>query len=316
MNQMFRHITAALFPTILAIASPIADAAIQIIPAAPADAQAPAIYADYADLIVQSPLILDATIRSASRIRGAEAAGLPPTAQRYYVEADVGALVRGNDAMPARVGWLVDVTRDAAGRFPRLKKQRVIAFARPVAGRASLVQLVAPDAQRPWSPARDELVRRIAREATRADAPPAITGVRSAFHVPGALPGEGETQIFLTTAGDRPAALSIVRKADVPPRWSATFGEVIDPDAAPPAHDTLAWYRLACGLPRALPAEASATLSPEDAGKAQEDYGFALAQLGPCRPGAEAAAQPAAVSTPDLAPEPAGAPVSGGAAPW
>src|SRR3546814_1145016 len=37
-----------------------------------------------------------------------------------------------------------------------------------------------------------------------ADAPPVITGVGCAFHVPGSLPGEGETQIFLATADGSP----------------------------------------------------------------------------------------------------------------
>ncbi|MGJ3629468.1 hypothetical protein AB5I41_26240 [Sphingomonas sp. MMS24-JH45] len=48
------------------------------------------------------------------------------------------------------------------------------------------------------------MARRIATEATAADAPPVVTGVRSAFHVPGSLPGEGETQIFLSTREGRP----------------------------------------------------------------------------------------------------------------
>lgn len=242
-------------------------------------------YADLADLVVASPLILDATIRSASRIKGAEAAGTAANAARFYVEADVVTLVRGTGAIPARVGWLVDVPLDARGRAPSLKKQRVLAFARPVVGRPDQIQLVAKDAQRTWSPATDALTRRIATEAARADAPPVVTGVKSAFFVPGSLPGEGETQIFLTTQDDRPAALSVLRRPGEQPRWSVALSEVIDENATAPARDTLLWYRLACFLPQALPAAATAALSEEEAAHAREDYAFVVAQLGACRAG-------------------------------
>ena len=242
-------------------------------------------YAEVADLVLASPMIVDATIRSAARIKGAEAAGVAPGRTRFYVEADVGALVRGTGAIPPRVGWLVDVAPDWRGRVPNPKKQRVLAFARPVAGRADQIQLVTPEAQRSWTPALDSLARRIAREAGAPDAPPVITGVRNAFHVPGALPGEGETQIFLTTEGDRPAALSILRRPGEQPRWSVALSEIIDDSAAAPARDTLLWYRLACALPAALPERSTAALSPEDAEVARADYGIVVAALGPCRNG-------------------------------
>ena len=158
----------------------------------------------------------------------------------------------------------------------------MLLFARPVPGAADQLQLSAPDAQLPWTAATDAALRRIARELAAGDAPPAITGVRSAFNVPGALPGEGETQVFLETDTGSPAALTVVRRADQPPRWSATFGEVIAAAAAPPARDTLAWFRLACGLPRTLPDEPLAALEPEQAEKARADYGFVLEQLGRC----------------------------------
>ncbi len=242
-------------------------------------------YADLADLVVASPLIIDATIRSATRIKGAEAAGVQPNAARFYVEGDVVTLVRGTGAIPARVGWLVDVPLDARGRAPSLKKQRVLAFARPVADRPGQIQLVAQDAQRIWSPATDALTRRIATDAARADAPPVVTGVKSAFYVPGSLPGEGETQIFLTTRENRPAAISVLRRPGEQPRWSVALSEVIDENATAPARDTLLWYRLACFLPSTLPANATAALSDDEAAHAREDYAFVVAQLGTCRGG-------------------------------
>lgn len=265
-------------------------------PASPAPAVAPAPdYAEVADLVLQSPLVVDATIRSTVKIKGAEAAGVAPGHTRFYVEGDVIALVRGTGAIPARVGWLIDVAPDWRGRVPNLKKQRVLAFARPVAGRPGQIQLVTPDAQRVWTPGLESLVRRIAQEAAAPDAPPVVTGLRNAFHVPGALPGEGETQIFLTTEGDRPAALSVLRRPGEQPRWSIALGEIIDDSAAAPARDTLLWYRLACALPAALPERSTAALSEEDARAARDDYAFVIAALGPCRNGT-GAAEPATFS--------------------
>lgn len=268
----------------LAAAAPPTAAAQQPAASAPAAAPAPT-YATVADLVTASPLVIDATIRSESRIKGAEAVGLAPGQARLYVEADVVRLIRGTAAIPTRIGWLVDVPTDFRGRAPKLKKRRVLAFARPVSGRPAQVQLISPGAQLDWSPATEALVRRIATEANAPDAPPVVTGVRSAFHVPGSLPGEGETQIFLSTEGGRPAALSILRRPGEAPRWSVALSEIIDDGATAPARDTLLWYRLACALPATLPDTATAAIEPGDAQQAREDYAFVIAQLGPCRPG-------------------------------
>lgn len=265
------------------------SAAAQQAPAATVS-PAPAIsYADVADLVVASPLVIDATIRSEARIKGAEAAGVPAGQARFYVEADVGRLIRGNEAIAARIGWLVDVPLDFRGRAPKLKKARVLAFARPVAGRPGQVQLVTPGAQLAWSPAAEELARRIAAEVNAPDAPPVVTGVRSAFHVPGSLPGEGETQIFLETREGRPAAISVLRRPGEQPRWSVTLEEIFDENARAPARDTLLWYRLACALPAALPDRATAALEPAQAEQARADYALVVAQLGPCRGASPAA---------------------------
>jgi hypothetical protein len=254
--------------------------------AAPAGAQVaappPPSYADLVDLTLAAPVIVDGTIRSTARIKGAEAAGVAPGKQRLYVEADVLALVQGSQGTPPRVGYLLDQAPDAAGKFPKLKKTRVLILARAVPNSPGQLQLVAPDAQLPWSPDADARVRAIARAAAASDAAPAIRGVRDAFHVPGALPGEGETQVFLTTANATPLSLSILRRPGEQPRWAVALSEVVDEAAGPPPRETLLWYRLACGLPRDLPERATATLTPEEAGRARADYAFVLAQLGPC----------------------------------
>ena len=267
----------------LALGSPAAAQQAPVAATAPGAAIA---YADVADLVVASPLVIDATIRSEARIKGAEAAGVPAGQARFYVEADVGRLIRGNEAIAARIGWLVDVPLDFRGRAPKLKKARVLAFARPVAGRPGQVQLVTPGAQLAWSPAAEELARRIAAEVNAPDAPPVVTGVRSAFHVPGSLPGEGETQIFLTTGNGRPVSLTILRRPGEQRRWAVALSEIVDEAAGPPQRDTLLWYRLACGLPAALPERSLASMEAADAGSAREDYQFVRDALGPCGSGA------------------------------
>ncbi len=239
-------------------------------------------YADLADLVLASPVVVDATIRSAARIKPAEAGGVAPGAARFYVEVDAAALVRGPGGLLPRVGYLLDVPLDAKGRPPKLKKRRVLVFARPVTGSPTQLQLAAPDAQLDWTPATDARVRRIAREVLAPDAPPAITGVGGAFHVPGALPGEGETQIFLRTAESKPVSLSVLRRPGEEPRFAVALSEIVDESAEPPAPDTLLWYRLSCGLPRALPDAATAALETADADRAREDYRYVIERLGPC----------------------------------
>lgn len=263
---------------VLALASP---AAAQVPPVAvPAPVPGPA-YADLADLTLAAPVIAVATVRRAARLKGADAAGVAPGLVRLYVEADVTALIRGANGLPPRVGYLLDVAPDARGKLPSLKKARVLLFARNTAAPGQ-VQLVAPDAQLSWSPAAESQVRAIAAEALGAKAPPRLTGVGNAFHVPGALPGEGETQVFLQTADSRPVSLTVLRRPGERPRWAVALSEIVDEAAAPPARDTLLWYRLACALPPELPARSTAQIGGSEAVKAREDYRYVLAQLGAC----------------------------------
>lgn len=239
-------------------------------------------YADLADLVIAAPIIADATIRSTLKLKGADAAGVAPGSTRFYVEADLVALVRGAGGLPPRIGYLLDVTPDASGRLPKLKKQRVLLFGRPVPGMPGQIQLVAPDAQIAWTPADDQRVRAIAQAIVATDAPPVITGIGNAFHVPGALPGEGETQVFLTTANGAPVSLTVLRRPGEQPRWAVALSEIVDEAAAPPAPATLLWYRLACALPATMPERSTASLDPANAAIAREDYAFIVQQLGPC----------------------------------
>lgn len=239
-------------------------------------------YGTVARQVLAAPLVIDARVRSAVLIKGAEAANVAPGRARFYIEADVLALIRGTDSVPLRLGYVADVALDTRGKAPRLKKQRVLLLARPVPSRADQIQLVDLDGQRLWAAELDALVRRVTRETLAANAPPAISGIGNAFHVPGSLPGEGETQIFLQTANNAPVSLQILRRPGEQPRWSVSLGDIVDENGGPVQPDTLLWYRLACGLPRDLPAGNIESDDPANAAIAQEDYRFVLRSLGPC----------------------------------
>jgi len=280
---MFRILTiATLAPAFLFVEAP--AVAQRIIPVAESPAPAPLPdYADYASLVLRSPLIIDVTVRNVSEIKGPEAVGVATGFGRFYLEADVLALVRGSEALPKRLGYVADLPLDAKGRPPKLSKMRALLFARTLPGRPDMVQLAALDGQRRWTPETDALVRRIAQEVVATDAPPMIIGVGNAFHVPGSLPGEGETQIFLTTKDGRPVSLSILRRPGESPRWAVALSEIVDEAAKPPERNTLLWYRLACSLPAKLPDSSVAGQADADATVAREDYALVVDSLGKCR---------------------------------
>jgi hypothetical protein len=246
----------------------------------------PPAYAPTVRHILASPFVLRGTITSLTRLKGPDAAAVPPGFLRYYTEATVVTLIRGSAALPPVVGYVVDVPIDAAGHPPKLKKASVMLFARTVPGQSGQIQLVGADGQGLWTPEYEALVRQIVEQVVAPDAPPAISGVGNAFHVPGTLPGEGETQIFLNTETGAPISLQVLRRPGERPRWAVALGEIVDEAAGPAKPNTLLWYRLACGLPRALPASSTANAdTPENAAAARRDYQFILEALGLCGAG-------------------------------
>lgn len=238
-------------------------------------------YADLATLADGAPLVIRAQVGDTAPVEPARARGVKPGYQRLYVEAKTQALLFGKTPVGESLKYLVDVPLDAKGKAPKLKKQSVILFARPVVGRPGELQLVAPDAQLAWTPEVEPRLVAILGELAKPGAPGAVTGVREAIHVTGALAGQGETQLFLSTAAGEPAAITVTRAPGTAPAWTASFSELVGASGAP-AHDTLAWYRLACTLPAALPARAHVSPDPADRAAAEADYRFVLDQLGPC----------------------------------
>lgn len=240
-------------------------------------------YADVADLALPSPIVAQIKVRKAEQLKGDLAGNVTPLLRRYLVTADVVALIRGSGGLAPRITYVVDLGPDARGRWPKLQKSSLMVFAYPVNGRPAEIRLAAPDAQQPATPVLAALVRKTLNEAGLPAAPPRIVGVGEAFHVAGSVPGEGETQIFLKASDGSPLSLSIWRRPDVAPRWAISVGEIVDEGAEPPARDTLLWYRLACSLPRALPADSTALLDETAAKIAAEDYAVVIAGLGPCQ---------------------------------
>lgn len=241
-----------------------------------------AAYSDIADLVTISPLIIDTTIRNLQKIAPEQAIGVQADMQRMLVEADVTALIRGEGGITPRIRFLLDVPKDPKGKIPKLKKQRLFLFGSTVAGRPGEIRLSRPNALVQYSAANDILVRNITKEAVLIDAPPKITGILSAFHSSGTVLGEGETQVFLRTAKQRPLSLSILSRPGQAKRWAVSTSEVIDESATAPAKFTLLWYRLACDLPRALSPDLIEAADSDNAARAQADYKFVLDSLGPC----------------------------------
>ena len=267
-----------------AIAVAGAAASAQPVESQPLSTPAPT-YADLADLALAAPVAAHVEIERTRRLGERDATNVPPGHRRFLIEGRVVALIRGPGLAP-RVSWLVDIPNDARGRPARIaRRSQWLVFAQPVPGRPDDLRLVASDSMIAFSPAAAERVRSVLRESAAADPPPRIVGIGRAFHVPGSLPGESETQIFLRTEEERPISIVVLRRPGETPRWSVALGEMIDDAAAPPRPETLLWYRLACTLPQSLPAQSLADAGPREAQAIRADYGLVLERLGPCARG-------------------------------
>ncbi|RVQ66617.1 hypothetical protein EKN06_10940 [Croceicoccus ponticola] len=239
-------------------------------------------YADLADLVTSAPMVVVVQVKKASKVDPERTGPVRAGWVRTYVEADTKALLSGRAAIGGKVKYLADVKLDPDGRMPKLKKQTMVVFARPVAGQPAELQLVAPDAQVAIGLIGEARLRSLLAELAALDAAPQVTGVRDAYHTPGNLAGEGETQIFLKTAKGESASITVLRSPSEPVRWGLSTGELVNPDAAPPAPDSLAWYRLACTLPAQLPASAQIASDSALRQAAARDYALVMRQLGPC----------------------------------
>jgi hypothetical protein len=240
-------------------------------------------YADVASLADAAPIVVHARLRKLARIEDERARPSANGSARFYIMADTRALITGSSPIGQSFAYLADLPVDAKGRPRARKKDEVILFARAVPGRAGELQLVRPDAQIAWSESAEAGVRAIVTELVSPQAPAKVTGVREIIYVPGTLAGEGETQIFLTTANGSAASVTVRHQPGQPPQWGASFSELVAQVGHPPARDTIEWYRLACFLPASPPTAVNISESEEARRVADADYRMVLATLGPCR---------------------------------
>lgn len=239
-------------------------------------------YADIVDLALTSPVVVRATIHRQSRLKPEESPGLAPGFARLYFEADTNALLVG-PVLGESLRYLADVALDSQGKVPKLVKSQVLLFGNVVPGKPGELRLSAGDTMFSWTPELDGRVRAVLTALISPDAPPRITGLREALHVPGNLSGEGETQFFFATDTGKPVSISVVRRPGEPTRWGVSFSEIVDQAASPPVPETLPWFRLACFLPTSVPARAEISATEADKRIADEDYALVLRELGPCR---------------------------------
>lgn len=239
-------------------------------------------YADLADLALAAPLVAHVRVERARALSERETPDVPAGYRRFLIEAEVATLIRAPGAVSQRVRYLADVPNEG-GRAARIRRRaEFLVLGAPVPNRPGEIQLVAPDAQLPYDAATADRLRALLRESMAPDAAPRITGIGRAFSVPGSLPGESETQIFLQTADGRPISLNVLRRPGETPRWSVALSEIVDDAAAPPAPETLLWYRLACTLPPALPRQSLQEASADEARTIAADYRLIKERLGPC----------------------------------
>lgn len=268
-------------PNPLIWASPIAQAAPQSPEFSQSTTPSAPSYADLVDLADAAPIIAHVRIRNSIPLSAKRAGDVPPGYQRFYIEADVATLIRGEGGISPTVSYLYDAPIDVRGKTAKLKKSQMLLFAKP-GTRPGDIQLIARDAQIPATAAEMERVKNIVSALVSSDAPPRIIGPGDAFHVSGTIAGEGETQIFLRTENGDPVSLSIIRRPGQEPRWAVALGEIVDEAARPPQPGSLLWYRLACALPPTLPPRSVRALSAPDTEAAQADYGLVMQALGQC----------------------------------
>jgi hypothetical protein len=237
-------------------------------------------YADLVDLADGTPIVARVEVRKTAALKPEQSQGVRPGFARIYIEARTRAVLLG-DGVGESLHFLADVPVDAVRHRPVMPKGLVLVFARAVRGSAGEVQLVAPDAAIGWNQETEARLRGVLTELVDPAAPPKVRNLRDVLHVPGNLTGEGETQIFVATTRD-PFAISVVRSPGVAAHWGLSVGDVIDPAARQPERKTLLWYRLACFLPRSLPAGANISSDPADAALAAEDYAKVISDLGSC----------------------------------
>jgi hypothetical protein len=232
-------------------------------------------YADIADLALAAPVVARATITNIAAVSVKQAGSAPAGRVRLVVTARLANLLVAPGPLAPTLSWLWDAPVDAKGRAPKAKGMEILAFlAAP--GPDGGTRLVSRRAMQAYDPALADSVRAIIAE-NRSGTVPVIIGVSNGFRADGTLPGESESQFFLTSSDGRPTTLVVQNRPGEVRRVLVARGDIIDESAQRAQPGTLLWYRLACFLPLSLPARAGGG----DAALAR-DWRDAMASLGPC----------------------------------
>ena len=185
---------------VLGLAQPIES---QTLPAQPVMS-----YADLADLALAAPVVAHVRVKDADALSARDSPNVRAGHTRFVVDADVVALIRGDDGLPVRVSYLVDIPNDARGRAARIRgrTEYLVLANRPPADRPAELRLIAPDRRSLHS-----------RNAARLRGCCEITAGRPPRSPASAAPsrsrlaaGASETQIFLQTADNRPISLNVL----------------------------------------------------------------------------------------------------------
>lgn len=250
-----------------------AQASVQTL--APATSDRLAGYSDVADLALASPVIVRATITAARPLPRNAAAAAAPGRVRLMITAQVTNLLVAPGATAGTLMWLWDAPVDGRGRAPKAKGLDVLAFLTPPDANGG-TRLVSRRAQQAWDPALADRVKQVVAES-RAGLVPEFSGVTNGFRADGTIPGESESQFFLTSKDGKPATLVVQNRPGEVRRVLVARGDIIDDSAQRVQPGTLLWYRLACFLPASLPPAAGGS----DAALAR-DWTDAMDSLGPC----------------------------------
>ena len=250
-----------------------------------ATAQAPAVegFADVADLTLAAPVVLRAIVHKAEKLNRKEAPDVASGRVRMLIEAQVQSVLTSREVVPARISYLWEGPLDARGKTPRLKGADLLLFLRRAPNRQGQYQLTSPNGQIAWTGRAEGGIRRVLTDLRSPELRDLrITGIGNAFHVRGSIPGEAESQIFLTTASGRPVSLVVLSRPGQLPIFSVALSDVIDDAATTVPRDTLMWYRLACSLPAVVPAAAITDLGEADRRAVAADYRVVQDALGSC----------------------------------
>ncbi|MCU0891551.1 MAG: hypothetical protein MUE77_07355 [Sandarakinorhabdus sp.] len=232
-------------------------------------------FADVAELAVASPVIVRATITRTRTLSQKQAPDVAPGRVRVLVTAQVANVLVAPASVPGTLTWAWDAPVDSRGRAPAVRNLDTLVFLNtPSPG--GVARLASRRAQQPWDDAMAETVRAVARDA-RSGQVPEVRGITNGFRATGTIPGESESQFFLSTSDGKPATLVVQNRPGEARRVLIARGDIIDESAQRVEPGTLLWYRLACALPARLPAQAGGG-DPALA----KDWQDAMASLGPC----------------------------------